>query len=50
MRSIQVYALFLVLVCHTDIKDTVTSYGPNTIVRNVKQDRNGNILLAEFSL
>ena len=29
-----------------DIKDTVTSYGPNTMVRNVKQDRNGNILIA----
>ena len=29
-----------------DIKGTVTSYGPNTMVRNVKQDRNGNILFA----
>jgi ligand-binding sensor domain-containing protein len=29
-----------------DIKDTVTSYGPTTMVRNVKQDRNGNILIA----
>jgi len=29
-----------------DIKDTVTSYGPNRMVRNVKQDRNGNILFA----
>ena len=29
-----------------NIKDTVTSYGPNTMVRNVKQDRNGNILIA----
>ncbi|MEI9810754.1 MAG: two-component regulator propeller domain-containing protein [Bacteroidota bacterium] len=29
-----------------DTKDTVTSYGPNTMVRNVKQDRNGNILIA----
>src|SRR5439155_19130448 len=27
-------------------KDTVTSYGPSTMVRNVKQDRNGNILIA----
>ena len=29
-----------------NIKDTVTSYGPNRMVRNVKQDRNGNILFA----
>jgi ligand-binding sensor domain-containing protein len=29
-----------------NIKDTVTSYEPNTMVRNVKQDRNGNILIA----
>ncbi|RCR67231.1 ligand-binding sensor domain-containing protein [Larkinella punicea] len=29
-----------------NIKDTVTSYGPNTMVRNVKQDRNGDILIA----
>ncbi len=28
------------------IKDTVTSYGPYTMVRNVKQDGNGNILFA----
>src|SRR5678809_1306830 len=29
-----------------NIKDTVTSYGPNTMVRNIKQDRNGKILIA----
>ena len=29
-----------------NIKDTVTSYGPHTMIRNVKQDRNGNILIA----
>ncbi|WP_225309645.1 ligand-binding sensor domain-containing protein [Larkinella humicola] len=28
------------------IKDTVTSYGPNTMVRNVKQAGNGDILIA----
>ncbi|GAB3718764.1 hypothetical protein GCM10027592_61970 [Spirosoma flavus] len=28
------------------IKDTVTAYGPNSMVRNLKQDRNGNILMA----
>lgn len=29
-----------------DIKDTVTAYGPNAMVRNVKQGRNGTILFA----
>jgi len=62
MKYIHLYTLFLMLVFHTsfgqrqtephkdninyNIKDTVTSYGPNTMVRNVKQDRNGNILIA----
>src|SRR5688500_4898715 len=62
MKYAHVYALFLVFVFQTscgqnqtnvpkdninyDIKDTVTSYGPNRMVRNVKQDRNGNILFA----
>jgi ligand-binding sensor domain-containing protein len=62
MKYIHLYTLFLMLVFHTccgqkqtvphkdninyNIKDTVTSYGPHTMVRNVKQDRNGNILIA----
>jgi ligand-binding sensor domain-containing protein len=29
-----------------NIKDTVTSYGPNTMVRNVKKGKNGTILIA----
>jgi ligand-binding sensor domain-containing protein len=29
-----------------ETKDTVTSYGPNRMVRNVKQGRNGTILIA----
>lgn len=29
-----------------DIKDTVTSYGPNTMVRNIKNGKNGTILFA----
>lgn len=29
-----------------ETKDTVSSYGPNRMVRNVKKDKNGNILLA----
>jgi ligand-binding sensor domain-containing protein len=32
----------------SDIKDTVTSYGPNSMVRNVKQARNGDILIASY--
>jgi len=62
MKSIHVYTLFLMSVFYTsggqkqtaphkdninyNINDLVTSYGPNTTVRNVKQDRNGNILIA----
>jgi len=62
MKYIHLYTLFLLLFFHTacgqkqtephkdninySIKDTVTSYGPYTMVRNVKQDRNGNILFA----
>lgn len=29
-----------------ETKDTVTSYGPNTMVRNIKKGRNGTILIA----
>jgi hypothetical protein len=55
MKYIHVYALFLIHVFHTscgqnqtnvpkdniksETKDTVTSYGPNNMVRNVKKDR-----------
>ena len=62
MKYAQVYALFGMLVFHTScgqtqiephkdninysIKDTVTSYGPLRMVRNVKQARNGDILFA----
>jgi ligand-binding sensor domain-containing protein len=62
MKYALLYTLFLMFVFHTscgqtqtephkdninyNIKDTVTSYGPNAMVRNVKQDRNGNILFA----
>ena len=44
-----VYVLFLMFVytsCEGQTKDTVSSYGPNTMVRNVKQGRNGTILIA----
>ena len=61
-NPVKLFALFLMSVFHaasgqkqTDVpetyiksefKDTVTSYGPSTMVRNVKQDKNGNILIA----
>jgi len=62
MKYIQLYALSLIFVLYTScrphqtgshqdyinygIKDTVTSYGPNRMVRNVKQGKNGTILIA----
>ena len=62
MKYLKAYAFFLMSIFHTscgqrqtdphkdninyNIKDTVNSYGPNTMVRNVKQARNGNILIA----
>jgi ligand-binding sensor domain-containing protein len=62
MKYILVYTSLLMLACNTscgqkqtephkdnfdyDIKDTVTSYGPNTMVRNIKQGSNGTILIA----
>jgi ligand-binding sensor domain-containing protein len=62
MKYALIYTLALLSVFHTscgqnqtnvpkdainyNIKDTVTSYGPNTMVRNVKQDRSGNILFS----
>src|SRR4030095_9838686 len=33
----------------SEFKDTVTSYGPSRMVRNVKQARNGDILIAAFN-
>jgi len=33
----------------SEFKDTVTSYGPNTMVRNVKQAKNGDILIAAYN-
>jgi streptogramin lyase len=50
MKYIHVYALSLMVVFHTSCgqnqTNTVTPYGPNTMVRNVKKGRNGNILIA----
>jgi len=64
IKYLPIYTLFLMLVCHTSYgqkqtsvpkdnirsqtKDTVTSYGPNSMVRHIKQDRNGNILIASY--
>jgi sugar lactone lactonase YvrE len=33
----------------SEFKDTVTSYGPITMVRNVKQAKNGDILIAAYN-
>src|SRR5450631_3962337 len=65
MKYIHVYALFLISVFHTscgqnqtdapeayiksEFKDTVTSYGPSRMVRNVKQAKNGDILIAAYN-
>jgi ligand-binding sensor domain-containing protein len=62
IKYFPVYILFLMFVFHTacgqkltephkdninySIKDTVTSYGPHTMVRNVKKGSNGTILFA----
>ncbi len=65
MKYVHIYTLFLMVVVHTsfgqnktdlpqnninsETKDTVTSYGPNSMVRNVKQAKNGDILIAAFN-
>jgi len=62
MKYTYIYALFLIPVFYSycgqkqtephkdyinyNIKDTVTSYGPNTMVRHIKKGRNGTILIA----
>jgi ligand-binding sensor domain-containing protein len=56
MKYINLYTFLLLLVFSTACKgqtktdsvnkDTVSFYGPNTMVRNVKQGRNGTILFA----
>jgi hypothetical protein len=64
MKYIHVYALFLITGFLTSCrqnqttapkdniksgtKDTVTTCGPNGMARNVKQDRNGDILMASY--
>jgi ligand-binding sensor domain-containing protein len=65
MKYAHVYALFLAFVFHTscgqnqpypppdiirsETKDSVSFYGPDTMVRNVKQARNGVILIASWT-
>ena len=65
MKYVLIYTLFLMSVFHTscgqkqtephkdtfnyNIKDTVASYGPNTMARSLKQDRNGNILITSLT-
>ena len=64
MKYIHVYALFLMSAFHTscgqnqtyappdiirsETKDVITSQVPFSMVRNVKQDRNGDILIASY--
>jgi ligand-binding sensor domain-containing protein len=64
MKYIHVYALFLMFVFHSSCgqnqtyvskdntqsqtKDTVASQVPYSMVRNIKQDRKGNILIASY--
>ncbi|SIO00112.1 hypothetical protein [Chitinophaga niabensis] len=66
MKYIQLYVLFLTPVLQTscgqnqtnlpkdnpkpEIKDIVTAYGPDTMVRNVKKGRNGTILMNAWAL
>lgn len=65
MKYTHAYSLFLMFVfctscgqnktdlpkdnINSETRDTVTSYGPNTMVRNVKQARNGDILIASWN-
>ena len=63
-NPVKLFALFLLAVFHTscvqnqtnspkdhikaETKDSITSQVPYSMVRNVKQDRNGNILIASY--
>jgi ligand-binding sensor domain-containing protein len=65
MKYIHVYALLLISVflssckqkqtyappdiIRSETKDSVSSYGPTRMVRNVKQARNGDILIASYT-
>lgn len=46
MRYVGIYILFFTLLFSTSPKAQSTSYGPNTSVRTIKQDRRGNVWLA----
>ena len=64
MKYALIYILFLISVFHTscgqnqtsvpndyikaETKDSITSLVPYSMVRNIKQDRNGNILIASY--
>jgi ligand-binding sensor domain-containing protein len=64
-NPVKLFALCLLSVFHTscgqnqtnapeayiksEFKDTVTSYGPSSMVRNVKQAKNGDILIAAYN-
>ncbi|MEJ0030706.1 MAG: two-component regulator propeller domain-containing protein [Bacteroidota bacterium] len=48
MKYITIYILLIALTFYTTCHGQSTSYGPNTLVRNVEQDRKGNIWIASF--
>ena len=48
MKYIGVYTLLAALVFSSSCKGQGTSHGPNSIVRNITQDRRGNIWLASW--
>ena len=63
-KHVKLFALFLMTVFHiscgqnktnvpkdnikSETKDSITSQAPNSMVRNVNQDRNGHILIASY--
>jgi ligand-binding sensor domain-containing protein len=48
MKYIALYIVFLTFGCYASCKGQSTSYGPNAIVRNIEQDKSGNIWIASF--
>jgi ligand-binding sensor domain-containing protein len=48
MKYTGIYTLFFTLIFYTSCKGQSTTYGPNTMVRNIMQDRKGNIWLAAW--
>jgi ligand-binding sensor domain-containing protein len=47
MKHLSIYTLFFALIVYTSCRGQ-SANGPNAIVRNIEQDRNGNIWIASF--